>query len=229
MFDVRTPKRIYYLAADSEDEMMKWVHNVCHVCGLKAYSDDDGLYLWIFDRNLTNTRFVLIQLIQNFSVSAFISVPGEEEPSTPTTVITEPDLESPPVSPSSTTSPYIPIFECRTGPPLTSTSGLTHPTQVYRASQQFHRLPHLLPVKRSEPLTNNNVSASSSGPSAALPISDEFYDLPRQLRPPAPQALDLISGDGRSMPGEWEAQKVMEFLKKFFFESMWSFHVLFYF
>lgn len=42
MFDVRTPKRIYYLAADTEDEMMKWVHNVCHVCGLKAYSDDDG-------------------------------------------------------------------------------------------------------------------------------------------------------------------------------------------
>lgn len=45
MFDVRTPKRVYYLAAETEDEMMKWVHNVCHVCGLKAYtSDEDGVY-----------------------------------------------------------------------------------------------------------------------------------------------------------------------------------------
>ena len=40
MFDVKTPKRIYYLAAESEEDMNKWVEYVCHVCGLKAYKDD---------------------------------------------------------------------------------------------------------------------------------------------------------------------------------------------
>ncbi|XP_026287392.1 GRB2-associated-binding protein 1 [Frankliniella occidentalis] len=184
MFDVRTPKRIYYLAADTEDEMMKWVHNVCHVCGLKAYTPEEDAYTY--------------------------SGAGEE-PSTPTTVITEHDLESPPVSPSSTTSAYIPISECFSGPPLTSTSGLSLPTQVYRPSSQFHRVPpHLLPMKRSEPVTNNNISACPSGPSGAGAICDEFYDSPRQLRPP--HAFDLISGDlrssdRRSTQGDWDAQK----------------------
>ncbi|XP_063239900.1 GRB2-associated-binding protein 2 [Bacillus rossius redtenbacheri] len=41
MFDVKTPKRIYYLAAESEDDMNKWVEYVCHVCGLKAYKEDE--------------------------------------------------------------------------------------------------------------------------------------------------------------------------------------------
>jgi hypothetical protein len=43
MFDVKTPKRVYYLAAESEEDMNKWVEYVCHVCGLKAYKDEDGM------------------------------------------------------------------------------------------------------------------------------------------------------------------------------------------
>lgn len=43
MFDVKTPKRIYYLAAETEEEMNKWVECVCQVCSLKADKDDiDG-------------------------------------------------------------------------------------------------------------------------------------------------------------------------------------------
>lgn len=41
MFDVRTPKRTYYLAAENEEDMNKWVDCVCHVCGLKAYIQDE--------------------------------------------------------------------------------------------------------------------------------------------------------------------------------------------
>lgn len=40
MFDVKTPKRTYYLAADSETDMNKWVDCVCQVCGLKSATDD---------------------------------------------------------------------------------------------------------------------------------------------------------------------------------------------
>lgn len=41
MFNVKTPKRIYYLVAESEADMNKWVDAVCQVCGLKAYTQDD--------------------------------------------------------------------------------------------------------------------------------------------------------------------------------------------
>lgn len=41
MFNVKTPKRIYYLVADNEIDMNKWVDAVCQVCGLKAYTQDE--------------------------------------------------------------------------------------------------------------------------------------------------------------------------------------------
>lgn len=40
MFDVKTPNRIYYLAAESEEDMNNWVDCICHVCGLKAFTDE---------------------------------------------------------------------------------------------------------------------------------------------------------------------------------------------
>ncbi|XP_012288174.1 GRB2-associated-binding protein 2 [Orussus abietinus] len=41
MFNVKTPKRTYYLVAESEMDMNKWVDAVCQVCGLKAYTQDE--------------------------------------------------------------------------------------------------------------------------------------------------------------------------------------------
>lgn len=41
MFNVKTPKRIYYLVAENEVDMNKWVDAVCQVCGLKAYTQDE--------------------------------------------------------------------------------------------------------------------------------------------------------------------------------------------
>ena len=42
MFDIRTPRRVYYLAADTEEEMTSWVDLVCRVCGLHNYSETQG-------------------------------------------------------------------------------------------------------------------------------------------------------------------------------------------
>lgn len=42
MFDIRTPRRVYYLAADTEEEMTSWVDLVCRVCGLHNYSESPG-------------------------------------------------------------------------------------------------------------------------------------------------------------------------------------------
>jgi hypothetical protein len=55
MFDVKTPKRVYYLAAESEEDMNKWVEYVCHVCGLKAYKDEDGMS--VSNPKITEAKF----------------------------------------------------------------------------------------------------------------------------------------------------------------------------
>ena len=41
MFDIKTPSRIWYLAADNEEEMSKWVSLVCSACGLKSSQEDE--------------------------------------------------------------------------------------------------------------------------------------------------------------------------------------------
>jgi len=40
MFDIKTPKRVFYLAADTEEDMTRWVDYVCQVCGLRPYQQD---------------------------------------------------------------------------------------------------------------------------------------------------------------------------------------------
>jgi len=42
MFDIKTPKRVYYLAADTEQEMTRWVDYVCRVCGLHAFQAEEA-------------------------------------------------------------------------------------------------------------------------------------------------------------------------------------------
>lgn len=42
MFDIKTPQRTYYLVAESEEDMKKWVHFVHCVCGLKLSTDGEN-------------------------------------------------------------------------------------------------------------------------------------------------------------------------------------------
>ena len=39
MFDVKTPHRTYYLAADTEKDMREWVQVICQVCNLQETED----------------------------------------------------------------------------------------------------------------------------------------------------------------------------------------------
>lgn len=41
MFDIKTPNRTYYLAADTEEEMKEWVKYICNICSLKGTTDDE--------------------------------------------------------------------------------------------------------------------------------------------------------------------------------------------
>lgn len=67
-FYLRTPGRTYYLAADSEEEMNKWIECLCQVCGLKVIEDDSegiGMRVLIEVNNKLcfsnfNKQFILI-------------------------------------------------------------------------------------------------------------------------------------------------------------------------
>ncbi|XP_050526686.1 protein daughter of sevenless isoform X2 [Daktulosphaira vitifoliae] len=94
MFDIKTPKRTYYLAAESEDDMNKWVDFVCHVCGLKPFTVDENSE---FESSVNNI------ICRPFPIN---TEEQEEEHSSPDS----------PISISS--SHYIPISECISGKPL---------------------------------------------------------------------------------------------------------------
>jgi len=110
MFNVKTPKRIYYLVAENEADMNKWVDAVCQVCGLKAYTQDEE------QQSSEKFAFCIISfllIILSINNSLFLLVFQYES------------QESPPTSPTSTISgPYIPISECISGRRLNDTSSL---------------------------------------------------------------------------------------------------------
>ncbi|XP_046665889.1 GRB2-associated-binding protein 1 isoform X1 [Homalodisca vitripennis] len=114
MFDVRTPKRTYFLAAETEEEMNKWVDCVCHVCGLKAYSQYD--------------------------TTTYDEFTGGDEESPSIAERSSVAADSPPTSPTSTASgPYIPISECISGKPLSSPDGLSSFLALQQQQQQNRR------------------------------------------------------------------------------------------
>lgn len=92
MFDIKTPTRTYYLAAETEEEMKVWVNCICNICGLKATTDDEAV-----TRSL-NPQSPLYQDHQTVLLDDS----------------TKSGTDSPPISPVST-GPYIPISECITG------------------------------------------------------------------------------------------------------------------
>ncbi|XP_023246806.1 protein daughter of sevenless-like isoform X2 [Copidosoma floridanum] len=49
VFKLKTPKRTYYLAADNEADMNKWVHIVCQVCGMKESDGEQRSRVITFD------------------------------------------------------------------------------------------------------------------------------------------------------------------------------------
>jgi len=42
IFDIKTIDRVFYLVADTEEEMNKWVRHICDICGFNPA--DDGNY-----------------------------------------------------------------------------------------------------------------------------------------------------------------------------------------
>lgn len=42
IFDIKTIDRVFYLVADTEEEMNKWVRCICDICGFNPTDDGEG-------------------------------------------------------------------------------------------------------------------------------------------------------------------------------------------
>lgn len=115
MFNIHTPKRIYYLVAETEAIMNKWVDSICSVCGLKARVDEE-----IPTQAEPAIPLTAIMVSQPQPVA---SLP------LPLTNLTTTNSES---------SPYIPISECITGKPI---SNGVEPRLIHLASNSFVSIP----------------------------------------------------------------------------------------
>ncbi|XP_075234904.1 daughter of sevenless [Lycorma delicatula] len=172
MFDVKTPKRTYYLAAETEEDMNKWVDCVCHVCGLKAYLTEENNYF-------------------GYGVEDEPSIAEESTQNT----------DSPPVSPASTISgPYIPISECISGKPLSSPDGLNSflalqqqqlQQQMIQTQQQQQQLSNLqLQQSQLQLQLQHQQQQLQQQQQQVPPVNKktngvvELYDAPRKLQPP---------------------------------------------
>uniref|UniRef100_A0A6P7FL54 Protein daughter of sevenless-like n=1 Tax=Diabrotica virgifera virgifera TaxID=50390 RepID=A0A6P7FL54_DIAVI len=61
VFDIKTPTRTYYLAADTDNEMRSWVTCICKVCGLKSTSEEEEGKLTLHNNHIF--IFILIYFL----------------------------------------------------------------------------------------------------------------------------------------------------------------------
>ena len=118
MFDVKTSKRIYFLAADTHEEMTTWVQMVCNACGFRKYNKDD-----VGGKILYFTPWLVLRIrgkpIFFFTAYAVNQDQGEVK-------------EKP--NPVSISSPYIHISTCYSGKPSTTKSGPTYSNDFVSAA-----------------------------------------------------------------------------------------------
>ncbi|KAK4301330.1 hypothetical protein Pmani_026518 [Petrolisthes manimaculis] len=190
MFDIKTPKRVYYLCAETEQEMNKWVDCVCHVCGLKIYNQEDEYPPPLPPDHLSPTP-------------PSATPPTSLHHSHP---IDHSALDSPPLSPSSPGSsisgPYIPISSCFTGkrtPNSNSSFPFGDDLPVVRAFEN-HRSSIPNEMAPSVPILCHDNNNSSQPPLTQAPsvpvistgaIPRETFD--RGLRPSGANSEDALS------------------------------------
>lgn len=156
VFDIRTPKRTYYLVADTETEMNKWVECICSVCGLKLYNNE------------------LDVPIPEPTVQTVERQPSPTPSSTLNSTLTRNDTESlASISISESSVAYIPISECHTGTnPLINGYPLDGNPRNYTDSHD-----DVFPDQVPPP--------PPKGIERCKKLSAEFYDYPRQIHPPS--------------------------------------------
>ena len=171
MFDIRTPKRVYFLAADSESDMNSWVSCICHVCGLKVFYREDEETT---GSSLTLTRPVSTasstMTIQSATLARTLQSNHLLEDTPPTS----------PTSPTGSSGPYFPLSECLSG----SRSLIMKEAMAASVGQ-----PSSAPVTPAPTARGLGLGTQSLRGKPRREDWDLFYDQPRQLSAAAGQGL----------------------------------------
>ncbi|XP_027234524.1 GRB2-associated-binding protein 1 isoform X1 [Penaeus vannamei] len=186
MFDIKTPKRIYYLCAETEQEMNRWVDCVCQVCGLKMYPQQE-----------------------DYPLPPIEPLPGNTIPATPPAPVRvlpmdQPRIDSPPISPTSQSSsisgPYIPISECITGKrtPIASPSFPFSDDLPTIVSTENHRssIPNEIAPPAPTMCPDSHPPLTQAPPAPMIntgAIPREPYDGQRIMRPSGATSEDTLS------------------------------------
>lgn len=236
MFDIRTPKRVYFLAADSESDMNGWVGCICHVCGLKGGScvisevkDGTGFLTFSFGpavfykeeeeggSALTLTRNVTSPSANTVASSANNTLTRQVQ-SSHLLLLGEDTPPTSPISPTGSSGPYFPLSECLSG------SRSLFFNEVMSSTNQPSSAPVTpAPTARGIGGTGGGAGGALSGAGTLGTQSlrgkprrenwDLFYDQPRPLGQ-SQQQLTTASGRNRAGP-EGLADAITGFEEKF--------------
>lgn len=167
MFDIRTPKRVYFLAADSESDMNSWVGCICHVCGLKVFYREDeetGSSLTLTRPLSTATSTMTMQSAVGSTLSRTLQASHLLEDTPPTS----------PTSPTGSSGPYFPLSEC-----LSGSRSLLIKEAMASVSQ-----PSSAPVTPAPTARGLGLGTQSLRGKPRREDWDLFYDQPRHLSAP---------------------------------------------
>lgn len=169
MFDIRTPKRVYFLAADSEEDMNSWVGCICHVCGLKVFYREEEE-----EANaaaLTLTRPVSTSSSTTSTTTTAANQQLARTLQTNHLALGEDTPPTSPVSPTGSSGPYFPLSECLSG------SRSLFFSEVLASSNQ----PSSAPVTPAPTARGLGLGTQSLRGKPRREDWDLFYDQPRQL------------------------------------------------
>lgn len=170
MFDIRTPKRVYFLAADSESDMNSWVGCICHVCGLKVFyrEDEEAGSSLTLTRPNSNAPSAMTSAV-NSAMSRTMQVGQLLEDTPPTS----------PTSPTGSSGPYFPLSECLSG---------SRSLAQFQEAMASVGQPSSAPVTPAPTARGLGLGTQSLRGKPRREDWDLFYDQPRQLSSPG-QAL----------------------------------------
>jgi len=156
MFDIKTPKRVYYLAADNEADMTAWVDWVCQVCGLRTFATEEDAEAREVGALTVGGRLPPIENELVVSRQPVLSSVGDQpQPAAATTI----------------SSPYMHLSECFTGghPPPPLSGG--HPPPPLASASAAPPISRHSPDYQNSPVDLPDTSLTCGDDSVFLPSS----------------------------------------------------------
>lgn len=116
LFDIKTPGRVYYLAADTAEEMSRWVSLVCSACGLRQASSSSAAAEKEREAAAAAAEAGFTSLALNRSDAATTALgPHSSTVLAPSGTAAAGGAPPPSKVPPPSSSPYIHISTCYTG------------------------------------------------------------------------------------------------------------------